>query len=386
MLADLYHPHLSGVTIHIDQLKRYLEGAGHQVWTFTFGPRLPQDAAHRIVRSPPLPVAPRYGGKRLHLGARLSRSAREKLDSMDLIHAHHPFISGWLGTRRAKRRQPLVFTAHTRYDLHLAALAPRPFLGVGQVLLRSYLRWFCPRCSLVLAPSRAMRQRLEGWKARGRFQVIPHGIDLEAFAGKNGLAQRRRLGLPEDAKVLIFVGRLGREKDLDVLLEVLEALSLRWSGLRLLLVGDGPERARLERRRTRLQAPDSVGLLGTCPPQEIPALLAAADLFVTASRSEVFPLSVIEAQAAGLPVVGFRAPGLNDIVADGHSGLLARSRRGLKESISRLLEDRSLRRRMSRNARVRSRHFALESMGSRTLQAYLELLNSERPALKSRAP
>lgn len=373
MLADLYHPHLSGVTTHIDLLKRFLERAGHKVWVLTFGEGKGGSDDERVIRSKALPIGLRYGSDKLRFGMRMGRSAAHLLGSMDVIHAHHPFPSGWLALRHAKPGQPVVFTHHTRYDLHLKAALPGWMEAAGQRLAGRYIPWFCSRCSLIIAPSPAIRARLVEARVGSRIETVPCGTDLTIFEEPRPTSHRRDLGFGDDEVVLIYVGRLAKEKNLDALLDVFSTSARRDPRLRLVLVGDGPERGRLERRLARSRWGHAVHLTGKIPHRSIPHWLQAADLFVTASQSEVCPISVVEAMAAGLPVAALEAPGLVDLIRDGVDGRLSRDVREFSERLSKLVADSSLRRRYGKRAREAAIQFDLPVWGGRLLQEYVRL-------------
>ena len=186
-----------------------------------------------------------------------------------------------------------------------------------------------------------------------RLVMIPNGIPIEPYQGAVPTS-RSSLGLPDDVPVLLWAGRLSAEKDVPSLMAAMTHLREAHPDVRLLLAGDGPKREELEALRTELALSDSVLLLGRR--QDVPGLMAMADLFVFASVAEGFGLAVAEAQAAGLPVIAFRIPALAEIVDDGRTGLLVdgRSPGDMAQAIAGLLTDPTKRRSMSEAARRRA--------------------------------
>jgi glycosyltransferase involved in cell wall biosynthesis len=155
--------------------------------------------------------------------------------------------------------------------------------------------------------------------------VVPNGVDLKPFRRSDQSVDRSELGFNKDDIVLIFVGRLGVEKNLAFLLRAFLGVAQAFSNVKLLLVGSGPEKENLQ-YQVKLADPTGslVHFAGFVPYEQLPGYLAASDAFVTASVTEVHPLSVIEAMAAGLPVLGISSPGVGDTIQDGITGLLAR--------------------------------------------------------------
>ena len=320
MMADLYKPHISGVTNYISINKEFLEQQGHEVFVFTFGAEKYQDDETNIIRSHGMPVF--ETGVQFNLG--FSRQIRNLLRTMDIVHVHHPFISGSLAIRYCRPYNiPVVFTSHTRYDLYAQAYLPVVVDTIGEAALQAYLPVFCRACDLVIAPSSGMRDVLVKIGITNPIEVIPNGVNLEPFQSEHEPLDRANFGLSPNDIVLIYVGRLGIEKNLSFLLRAFSGVAQAYDNVHLLLVGDGPERENLHVLASHLEAGARVSFTGFIPYEKLPSYLGLADAFVTASITEVHPLSVIEAMAAGLPVIGIRSPGISDTIEDGVTGFLA---------------------------------------------------------------
>jgi 1,2-diacylglycerol 3-alpha-glucosyltransferase len=204
--------------------------------------------------------------------------------------------------------------------------------------------------------------------------VIPNGMELKAFYSPARPLTKRDLGLPESAILCIYVGRLAPEKSLDALLAQFALARRQAPELRLLLVGGGQQQRRLELEAWRLGISDFVHFAGMVPPEAVPNYLAAADLFATASVSEVHPLTVIEAMAAGLPVVGRAAPGLVDLVESGVSGLLSEGdEQSLARALADLARERARRLRLGQAAQDASRRFDIRNNVAQVVDLYERL-------------
>jgi 1,2-diacylglycerol 3-alpha-glucosyltransferase len=372
MLADMYKPYVSGVTHMVSLLKNRLELLGQEVFLFTFGPRHYRDQEPNVIRSPGIPLG--HGG--LSLGLGLSREARRTLLGMDIVHVHHPLVSGLLALRYCRPLgMPIVFSNHTRHDLYAREYArPLPPWLVDRVY-SGFLRRFYRSCDLVIVPSPAASDLVERLCPTCSTQLIPNGIELEPFLEVRDPVRREELGFGSGDVVLVYVGRLAREKNVRFLIEAFACAARRAKRARLLIVGSGPLRRSLEGRLARLGISDRVHFAGFAPYDQVPRFLACADAFVTASVTEVHALTVIEAMACGLPVLGIDSPGVGDAVRDGVTGLLSpQDPRLFGEGMLRLSDDGALRRRLGGQARQASRACSIESTAAAILECYRRLL------------
>ncbi len=377
MLTDVYIPVINGVTNSVALCKREMESAGHEVFVFTFGHLDYRDEEAHIFRSPALPLS----DTGYHLGMLYSRPAREALRQMDILHAHHPFMSGRLAARYGRQLNlPIVFTNHTRYDLHARAYLPFVPPSLTHMALDTLMPAFAALCDLVVAPSEGLRQVAATWGVQDNVAVVPNGVDLDCFQHPPRPVSRHDLDIPDDAVVLVYCGRLGPEKNVGFLLDAFSGAVRAVPTAYLLVIGGGPEEARL---RVRAAAVPHVRVVGPVAYAEVPRYLAAGDLFVTASVSEVHPLSVIEALAAGLPVLGIRSPGISDSVTDGVSGHLTdHNLAAYTATMVRMLLEPERRRAMAAEAREGSRKYDIRLTAAALLSHYGRLI----AAAKTRPP
>jgi 1,2-diacylglycerol 3-alpha-glucosyltransferase len=382
MLADVYKPHVSGITNYIELNKKWLETKGHDVFIFTFGGETYQDEEKNVIRSPGLPLL----DTGYYLGFRYSSEAIRLLRMMDVVHVHHPFLSGSLSLRYCRPRGiPIVFTNHTRYDLY--ARAYLPVLGelVGEQALEAYLPVFCQAVDVVISPSNGMRDVLRKLGVTVDIQVVPNGVDLTAFRQPIVAAKREDLGFDEQHIVFIYVGRLGPEKNLPFLIRCFAGIVQAFDQARLLLVGDGPERKTLQEMVDQSELAGFVRFTGMVPYQKVCQYLKMADVFVTASVTEVHPLSVIEAMAAGLPVLGIHSPGISDSVQDGVSGFLVgeEDMAAFTAKMARLISNSEERLKMGENAQRESERFSIDQTGTKMVEIYQKAIEGKAQRRRS---
>lgn len=373
MLTDVYKPVINGVTNFVALAKREMEAQGHQVTVFTFGSPEARPVEPGVVISPAVPIA----DTGYHLSLTCSREARDRIQEMDVLHAHHPFLSGRLATKYGRiHNLPIVFTNHTRYDLYARSYLPAVPPMLTHLMLESYLPAFTALCDLVIAPSRGIERVLRELGVEQEIRVIPNGIDLASLRHPPYKVERAELGIDDDALVLIYCGRLSREKNIGFLLDAFRGVCEAIPNAHLVLIGGGSS-ARELRARTSAQEP--VHFVGQVPYDQVAGYLAIGDLFVTASVTEVHPLSVIEAIAVGLPVVAIRSPGIEDTIRHGVDGYLSsESLSGFTAVLVKILLEPEARCTMARNARERSTDYDMRGTVDTLLDEYDRLIVETR--------
>jgi len=379
-LTEVYKPVINGVTNSISLHKRVLESWGHRVFVFTLGYEDYEDDELYVIRSPAIPLS----DTGYHVSFLFSRRARKKIKTMDVLHVHHPFISGRQAVSLGKRYDiPVVFTNHTRY--HVQASYYMPFVpeGLSRAFLEAYLPQFTDQCDLVIAPSQGIERVLRELGVTCHVEVVPNGVDVAQFQRPPAPLSRRDLGLPDRATVAITVGRLGPEKNLSFLLRAFARIAAEVPDLHLLVIGSGSGKEHLVEMARYLGLAPRVHLVGEVPYEEIPNWLAMADFFAFASVSESHPLVVLEALAAGLPVLSIPCPGVEDTVVDGLNGLSSLEDVDVfAAQMRRLATEPDLRARLAAGARETCGQYDIRRT-SATLLAHYERLVEERARVQA---
>ncbi len=379
MMADMYKPHVSGITNYVTLNKSYLEAAGHQVFVFTFGDTAYQDNEEHIICSPGLPIQ----DTGYYLNYRYSRHAKHLLQSMDLVHVHHPFISGRLALRYCRpMRIPIVFTNHTRYDLYAQAYLPLLPEEISASFLQSYMPSFCQAVDLVISPSSGMARVLRQLGVDVPIEVIPNGVELQRY--QEACADcRPEFGFDRQDIILVYSGRLASEKNLEFLLRAFLGVADAVPAAHFLVIGGGPQEEALRQLAAQSVFPGRIHFTGMVPYDDLPRLLSMGDLFITSSLTEVHPLSVIEAMASGLPALGIHSVGVGDTIEDGITGLLARDdMAAFTAKMTRLCLEKDLRQKMGLAARTTARKYAIQNTVNMILDQYERLLFNYQPQHK----
>ncbi|MCC6456747.1 MAG: glycosyltransferase [Caldilineaceae bacterium] len=373
LLTDIYKPSTNGIVHHVALLKQCLEAWGETVWLFVPSSDGFEDEEANVIRIPGIPLA----DSGYHLSLTLPRRARELLRKMNVLHVHHPFVSGSFGLYAANRYQiPMVFTNHTRYDLyvkHYLKLLPDT---ISDAALQTYFHSFSQGCDALVAPSEGMAEMMQSWGTGSKIVVIPNGVQTERFTSPPRRVTRAELGLPDHAVIALYVGRMSAEKNIDRLLRLFRYVADEHETVYLVLVGDGPDLDDLRRLVHELGISARVRFTGGVSYATMPEYMGAGDFFVSASQSEVHPLTFIEAAAAHLPALGIRSPGVADIIKDGETGLLAENNDlsfGLR--FLHLAQDAELRHRLGQQAGDYARTLSVENNARRLLELYRDLSN-----------
>jgi glycosyltransferase involved in cell wall biosynthesis len=376
LLTDCYKPLVNGVTHFVSLHRKVLDAWGHEPYVFTLGNCDYQDRDPRVIRSPAAPLA-QTG---YHLAMRHSRTAREVAETMDVLHVQHPFMAGRQAISLARKADiPLVFTNHSQYRRVAPYYLPSVLHELSDAALRAYLRSFFAQCDLVVAPSQGVARSLKDMRTTAPIEVIPNGIEVDRWSNPTAPVSGADLGLPADACVAIAVTRLAPEKNLPFLLDALRRAAATSPDLHLVLVGRGPSRERLEQIVHDTGQEDRVHFVGEIAYEEVPNWLALADFFAIASRTEGHPLVVLEALAAGLPVVGVAATGIEDTVRDGSNGLLSPEEvDAFALHMARLATDGELRSRLANGARRSRRRVDIRNTTERLLSHYERLIDARR--------
>jgi 1,2-diacylglycerol 3-alpha-glucosyltransferase len=324
--TECYKPIVNGVVASIDALRDGLCARGVEVTTVA--PHFPRfvDDARDVVRIPSLPL-PTQTAYRLCLPY-LNADDRRRVRGLDIVHAHSPFVTGWMGASYARRHHiPLVFTYHTRLDAyaHYAPFDRGTTERAMSELTRRYANW----ADAVVVPTQAMEILLRELGVRAPISVVPSAIDVERFAGgRRSALVRARLGCNDDAPLALVVSRLAMEKNLELALDALA----RTPELRLAVVGEGPHRAALEERARRLGVGDRVRFTGSLARERLPDVYASVDAFVFPSTTDTQGLVLAEALAAGLPVIAADSEASRDVLV-GAGRLVAADPEALADAI-----------------------------------------------------
>lgn len=375
IFSESYEPLLNGVAVSVGTLAKELRARGHEIYIVTSSYRGYKDSDPHVFRVPAIRtwIDPTYPVP-IPWFNRIPEKIRELRP--DIIHTHTPWMLGQVGLKLAKQMGiPCVSTCHTQYTeyVHYFPLAPQK---AKRLFIINLMRRYYNQCNVVIVPSKQMMEMLRGFGVQAPIYIIPTGNALDTTMDSKVRVQiRQKLGIPEDARVLIYVGRLAKEKNLQLIFESFDKLAQRYSNLYLLIVGGGPYESQAKQIAASLKSSDRVVFAGAMPRCEVAKYYSAGDIFVFPSTTETQGLVLCEALAAGLPCVAVRAGGIPEMINDGEEGLLTENDvEDFAEKIELLLIDEELYKRFSASAVRNSARFTPAEMATKVLAVYESLL------------
>lgn len=389
MLSDVYFPRINGVSTSIQTFRRELAELGHRVTVVA--PDYPGQAQEegdiQRVASHRVPFDPE---DRLMASRSLRAALRDlKPAGIDLVHIQTPFRAHYAGVAFARELGiPCLETYHTYFEeylFHYVPIVPRAWMRSAA---RRFSRKQCNSLDAVVVPSRAMQQVLQAYGVSTPMHIIPTGLELSRWRGGDRAAFRQQHGISASRPVLVHVGRVAFEKNIDFLLRVVARVRIRIPGVLLIVSGDGPARAGLEAQSRRLGLQDNVLFVGYLDRRTV--LLdcyRAGDVFVFASNTETQGLVLLEAMALGVPVVSTAVLGTKDILEGARGALIAREdETDFCDKVVQVLEDGALRSRLGAAARQDAARWSAPAMACTMAQLYGSLVEARLAGEAGRVP
>ena len=379
MLSDVYFPRVNGVSTSIQTFARELVAKGHEVTLVA--PDYGQGAREpfEVIRIPSryLPLDPedrilRPRQLRRH-GPALARRG------FDLLHIQTPFIAHYSGVALARRLGiPVLESYHTFFEQYLDKYVPLVPSAWLRLAARKFSAAQCNDVDALVVPSHAMLEVLQRYGVQTPAAVIPTGIELAQFSGGDGPRFRAQYGIPVARPVLVHVGRLAFEKNIDFLLRMLVRVKARVPEVLLLIAGEGPARRDLERQARTLGLADNTRFLGYLDRDgPLEDCYCAGDAFIFASSTETQGLVLLEAMALGVPVVSTAVMGTKEVLAEGRGCLIAEEdEQDFADKCLRLLGDGGLRWQLSREAVAYASTWAAPALADRLLDFYRKILDA----------
>jgi 1,2-diacylglycerol 3-alpha-glucosyltransferase len=373
MISDVYFPRVNGVSTSIQTFGRELTDRGHPVTLVAPDYGNNTNDGLDVVRIPArhLPVDPE--DRMLRRGAirRLLPALRRR--GCDLVHIQTPFAAHYAGIELARLLdRPVVVCYHTYFEQYLDKYLPWLPGGLLRFAARRFSAHQCNQADALVVPSSAMLEVLRGYGVTTPAAIIPTGISPALFDQGDGGRFRDRMGIARDRPVLVHVGRLALEKNVDFLLRILDRVRRKVPDVLLLIAGEGPARPMLELLVQQMGLNEHVRFVGyLARTGELQDCYRAGDIFVFSSHTETQGLVLLEAMALGVPVVSTALMGVRDTLRDGEGALVAEPDVDdfAAKTLS-LLERPALRSLLSQRGRVYAQQWSASQMAERMIALY----------------
>ena len=381
MISDVFFPRINGVSTSIQTFRNELQTQGHEVYLIAplypvrHDPDFVENDA-RIFRVPSRRVAFDPEDRMMRYSEVINLADELSKLEIDLIHIHTPFVAHYAGIKLAKGLGvPCIATYHTLFEEYLFHYLP----WVPQQLLRFGARRFstsqCNQVSGVISPSSLIVALLQRYGVKSNIITLPTGINAADFKDGDGEGFRRKLGISPDKKVLVNVSRIAFEKNIGLLLLMFRQLRDRFDNVHMIIAGEGPARKTYMEQAEQLQLSDSISFVGYLNrATELVDCYHAADVFVFASKTETQGLVLLEAMAAGTPVVALAEMGTRDVLKDYQGALITDgSVDDFASKVMTLLSDDALHEELSLSARQYALQWDSKRLAGELLDFYQQV-------------
>lgn len=387
LFTDTYPPYINGVSTSVYMLKKALEKKGHQVYVVAVSNSVVKyefEENNHIIRIPGVPTGIYdYRMSRVYPVKVINMIRKWKLD---VIHSHTEFGVGTFARLFAKQFNiPLVHTYHTMYEDYIHYITKGYFDKSSKKIVEYLTLFYCDKTAteLIVPTKKTYDLFKEKYHVNRNVHIIPTGIEVERFYVENVDQKRveslkKQLKIQKDDFVIIFVGRLAQEKNVEFLIEVEKELVKKYANIKLMIVGDGPDKENYEKLAQKLKIEDNVIFTGKVPWEEIPCYYQLASLFSTASTSETQGLTVIEAMAGGVTPVCMDDEAFRTVVTDGLNGKLFINKRECKKQILELYENEKERVKFAHQARIQAEHCSSSHYAESVLEVYQRAIKNKK--------
>lgn len=375
IFTNNYLPNSFGVANSVETFKQDFEKLGHEV--YIFAPRWPGyvDKNKNVFRYPSLDIKVKI---RFPLAIPYSWKMRKIIKGLDLdvIHSQHPNLLGTAAIHWAKKKKiPLIFTWHTRYDLYTNFVPFLPPKLSANFMIKKAVN-FANNSDMVIVPTASIIPVIRKWGVTQDIMAIATGVDADQFKDADRDSIRQKYGIADDEILLFTISRFTAEKNMEFLFSSVIKVLRKNKKVKFLAAADGYLRPALEKLVSERGISDQVIFAGHIADDIKKHYFAAADIFVFASKSETQGMVFSEAMYMGLPIVAVNATGASSLVLNNANGFLVKEdEEEYAKAVEKLISDKNLRQRFSEASRKIAReHFTSDVCAKKLLEVYKEAI------------
>lgn len=384
IFTDSYPPYINGVSTSIVMLQNALEKKGHQVFIVTVNDKdHSYKYENKIIRVPGIPVGIYDYRFTSIYPVRIINKIKKW--NLDVIHSQTEFGIGTFARFVAKQFNiPLIHTYHTLYEDYVHYITKGHFNKPSKKVVEYLTKFYCDKTATeLIVPTKKIYNLFKvKYKYERNIHIVPTGIDTERFhrekVSKEDVNKlKKQLDIHDEDFNILFVGRLGKEKSIDLLIESQHMLTKKYPFCKLIIIGAGPDQPHFEKIISKLKLSNNVKLVGKVPWDEIPKYYALGSVFATASRTETQGLTVIEAMASSLPVVAADDDSFKEIIVDDLNGYLFKNKKQYRKIMEDLIKDKKKTSYLGKQARISSEDYSSDLFAERILRVYKRALNGK---------
>lgn len=390
IFTETYTPYISGLVTSEVMLKKGLEKLGHEVYVVTANLENFQyeyDEKEHILRIPGIPTG--IYDSRLTAVYPLKAVNKIKSWNLDVIHSQTEFAIGTFARILAYQFDiPLVHTYHTMYEDYVHYITKGYFDKSSKKIVEYLTLFYCDKTAseLIVPTKKTYDLFKEKYQVNRNIHIIPTGIELERFYKENIVPEKleklkKKLKLKKSDFVGIFIGRLGQEKNVKFLLDVMKELVPNYPNLKLLIVGDGPDYDEYQKIIKDYKIDKNVIMTGKVAWEEVPYYYHLSDIFLTASHTETQGLTVIEAMASGVVPICIEDESFMIAIVDGLNGRIFNTKKECENIIIELYNDSKELNRLSNQARINSDRFSSKYFAESVLDVYKYAIQNKKQRL-----
>ena len=379
IFTETYTPYISGLVTSEVMLKNALEKQGHEVYVVTANLesfKYEYDPEKRILKIPGVPTG--IYDSRLTSIYPVKAVNKIKSWNLDVIHSQTEFAIGTFARLFAKQYNiPLVHTYHTLYEDYVHYITKGYFQKSSKKIVEYLSKFYCETTAteLIVPTNKIYKLFTEKYKFSKNIHIIPTGIEVERFYKENQKQSdiddlRKELNISKKDFVLLFVGRLAEEKNVEFLIHSHAELIKKYDNIKLLIVGDGPDKEKYEEYSKKLGLEDYVIFTGKVAWKDMPIYYHISDIFTTASKTETQGLTIIEAMAANTIPVCMKDEAFQSMVTENLNGLFFETEEEYQQEILDLYEDKKKLEKFDKQARIQAEHYSSKNYADRVLEVY----------------
>ncbi len=390
IFTETYTPYISGLVTSELMLKNALEKKGHEVYVVTAnleGFKYSYDEKEKVLRIPGVPT----GIYDARLTSIYPIQAVNKIRSwkLDIIHSQTEFAIGTFARLFAKQFNiPIVHTYHTMYEDYVHYITKGHFNRSSKKIVEYLTKFYCDKTitELIVPTKKAYDLFKEKYNVKRNVHIVPTGIEVERFYRQNidikRIIQLKKMyNISKNDFVLLFVGRIAEEKNIPFLFTVLSKIVKKHPNVKLMIVGEGPDRDQYEKIVLKKKLTDNVIFTGKVAWEDIPVYYHLATLFITASKTETQGLTVIEAMASGLPVLCIDDISFRTMVFDDLNGKFFTNEDECIKLILQLYDDKKELKNLGKQAIIQAEHCSASQYAENILVVYQNAIKNKENSM-----